>query len=101
MLRKIDAMHERFGMLPDLRCESCSNLIQGEYHDRHYRKCTVYGETRSEATDWRKKYVACGMYNKEWTGHRNVIELRNRDKAQYEPCDGQMKMEVHGGQEDS
>ena len=74
MSRKIDAMHERCGILPDKRCEDCSNLIQGDYCGIHLRKCTVYGATHSEASDWRKKYVACGMYGKEYHG-RPIIEL--------------------------
>ena len=52
ILRKIDAMHSMFGVLPDKRCEDCANLIQGDYHDRHYRKCLIYGATHCEATDW-------------------------------------------------
>ena len=89
--RKIEAMHERFGALPDKRCEECSNLIQGKYHGIHLRKCTVYGATHSAASDWRKKYVACGMYNTEYTG-RPIIELlksaaKTVDDA---PIDGQV-----------
>lgn len=34
----------------------------------YLRKCTVYGATHSEASDWRKKYEACGLYNKPWSG---------------------------------
>ena len=72
--RKIEAMHERFGALPDKRCDDCTNLIQGKYHGIHLRKCTVYGATHSAASDWRKKYVACGLYCKEYNG-RPIIEL--------------------------
>ena len=55
MIRKIDEMHRRFGVLQDKRCEDCSNLIKGRYHDMLLRKCLVYGATHSEASDWRKK----------------------------------------------
>lgn len=74
MRRKIEAMHDLFGVLSDKRCEDCSNLIQGDYHGIHLRKCIVYGATHSAATDWRKKYVACGMFDKEHTG-RTIIDL--------------------------
>ena len=92
MSRKIEAMHERFGVMPGKRCEDCSNLIQGDYRGIHLRKCTVYGATHSEASDWRKKYVACGMFGKEYNG-RPIIELlkcatRKVDKEQ--PIEGQM-----------
>ena len=93
MTRGISAMHEMFGVLPDKRCEDCANLMQGDYHGRHLRKCTVYGATHSASSDWSKKYIACGMYNREWTSPRNAMELRAKDKAQLEPCEGQMRME--------
>lgn len=89
--RKIDAMHERFGILPDKRCEDCSNLIQGDYHDRHLRKCTVYGATHSEATDWRKKYIACGMFCKDYNGRKIIDLLKSapRKVDEMQPIDGQ------------
>ena len=89
--RKIEAMHERFGIFPDKRCENCSNLIQGDYHGVHLRKCTVYGATHSEATDWRKKYVACGMYCKEYNGRKiiNLLKSEPRKVDEIQPLDGQ------------
>ena len=96
ILRKIEAMHSMFGILPEKRCEDCSNLIQGDYHDRHYRKCTVYGATHSEATDWRKKYVACGMFDQVWVG-KPIVETDRRVKSATEPCEGQITMEGEAG----
>lgn len=96
--RKIDAMHQMFGVLPDKLCENCSNLIQGDYHGIHLRKCTVYGATHSEASDWRKKYVACGMYGKEYSG-RPIIDILKCSKRDADniPVDGQMEiMEQEG-----
>lgn len=92
MSRKIDAMHLRFGVVPDKRCEDCENLIKGYCGNTFVRKCTVYGATHSEASDWRKKYVACGMYNKEYKG-RPIIELLKcapRKVDEEQPIDGQM-----------
>ena len=95
MIRKIDEMHRRFGELPGKRCEDCSNLIKGRYHDMNLRKCTVYGATHSEASDWRKKYTACGMYNKEGRGAEIIrtIGHSGMPKPPDEPIDGQIKME--------
>ena len=96
MNRKIEAMHARFGVLSDKRCEDCSNLIKGYCGNTFVRKCTVYGATHSEASDWRKKYVACGMFNKEWNGGK-IIEACKSENAknvnEIFPIDGQISME--------
>ena len=102
MTRKIDEMHRRFGIVSDKRCEDCSNLIKGRYHGMMLRKCTVYGATHSEASDWRKKYVACGMFNKEWKGTEIIRTLRHSGmpKQPEQPLEGQMdflKQEVTEG----
>ena len=104
MKRKIDLMHAYFGILPDKRCEDCSNLIKGEYHNLHLRKCTVYGATHSEASDWRKKYVACGLFNKEWNGGR-VMDIRYKESGEsieeIVPLEGQIAFwELEDGEED-
>lgn len=89
-MRKIDAMHERFGVVPGERCENCTNLIKGLYNTKFLRKCAVYGATHSEASDWRKKYVACGMFNREYNGNP-IIELVNRERKKDEaPIEGQL-----------
>ena len=96
MTRKIDEMHRRFGVLPGKRCEDCTNLIKGRYHDMILRKCTVYGATHSEATDWRKKYEACGMYNKDWPGPIMLVRtLQNSGmpKPPEEPLEGQVELD--------
>ena len=40
------------------RCGSCEQLLtRGRYF-----KCAMFGDTRSEASDWRKRWPACGRY---------------------------------------
>ena len=94
--QKIEAMHYRLGILPDKRCEDCSNLIKGYCGNTFVRKCTVYGATHSEASDWRKKYIACGMFNKEWSGN-NIIDCVKSENAKRRddlfPLEGQMTFE--------
>ncbi len=65
-----------------------------DYHDMILRKCTVYGATHSEASDWRKKYVACGMYDKEWNGVEIIRTIRHSGmpKLPEQPIDGQMDL---------
>ena len=57
-------MHEMFGYSNN-QCANCKHLITYNWRDRNYFKCEVYGDSNSEATDWRKKYIACGLFNKD------------------------------------
>ena len=92
--KKIEAMHKRFGTLPDKRCEDCSNLIKGKYHDKLLRKCTVYGATHSEASDWRMKYVACGLFNVEYHGSPIIrcTDRASKTKEIAQQIDGQISI---------
>lgn len=82
MKRKIELMHYQFGIEPGQICRDCSNLNKYRYRDYNYYKCAVYGETNSEASDWRLKYQACGMFNKEWTGSPIINLLKHGSKEQ-------------------
>ena len=59
-LRKIELMHRQFGVIEGKTCRECSNLTEHRY-DKLYRKCKIYGETSSEATDWAMRWKACGI----------------------------------------
>lgn len=61
--RKIHAMHKLYGTEWGKYCKDCSHLISGEWHDKHYHKCELYGLSHSEATDWRLSWIACGKFN--------------------------------------
>ena len=92
-LRKNALMHELFGTAPG-RCGECDHLVEGRYHDRMLRKCEVYGLTHSEASDWAKRWAACGLKNKE-TAHQNVIRMVGAEaKEPSRPLDGQIGLEV-------
>ena len=67
-IRKIDLMHREFGKEDGKLCKECSNFLRTRWRSKTYRKCAVYGDTCSEATDWKASYPACGMFNKEWSG---------------------------------
>jgi hypothetical protein len=60
-LRRIVCMHKRFGVVDDRKCKDCAFLIKQGYN-RSYYKCIKYGDTRSEATDWRLGWTACGLW---------------------------------------
>ena len=66
-IRKIDLMHKLFGF-GDGKCADCNHFRECRL-SRTYFKCAVYGETSSEASDWRKSYIACGMKNREYKGN--------------------------------
>ena len=94
-MKKIDAMHHYYGYDPlESKCEECPHLIHGRYHDRTYYKCTVYGCTHSEATDWRKSYDACGLIDHDFPEHDNrVIDiLKHQPIEKEEQLPGQISM---------
>lgn len=96
-LRKAEAMHHYYGADPAGRkCIECDHLISGEYHDKRYYKCTVYGCSHSEATDWRKGYVACGLIGQPFPeGDKRIVEVLKACRIRKEEqLEGQMRMEA-------
>lgn len=94
-LKKIDAMHHFYGYDHlDRKCADCDHLLRGEYHGRVYYKCTVYGLSHSEATDWRKNYPACGLVDHDFPEHDNrVIDiLKSKPIREEEPIPGQISV---------
>ncbi len=91
-IRKIVLMHKMFGKCEGHTCGECSNLIEGYYHDKKLRKCLVYGATHSEASDWAKRYVACGKFNTEYDG-TPIIKFVGKYRTQNGiVVDGQISM---------
>ena len=94
-LRKIKAMHHFYGCDPKGRvCIECDHLIWGEYHDKRYYKCTVYGCSHSDATDWRKSYSACGLIGKAFPdGDKRIIDILKHNPVNVEnPIEGQISI---------
>lgn len=87
---KIETMHNLYGHYDD-KCKNCMHLIKEHGYNKNYYKCEVYGISNSEATDWRLKYDACGLFNKE-TPHRNLYKVIKPMKVQV-VLDGQMEMQ--------
>jgi len=91
-VRKIDLMHKLFGFC-DGKCEECSNFREYQWNRRTYFKCAVYGETSSEASDWRKSYIACGMKNREYKGNPVIGSvIRDARGNVEEQIEGQMTL---------
>lgn len=96
--RKITAMHREYGKDIAHKCADCPNLCihaaMSSTGRTHY-KCRVYGESFSEATDWTKRWKACGMYGHPASkGDTPLFErLKHaKRKADVEPLDGQISM---------
>lgn len=91
-IRKHDLMYQLFGKTEGL-CRDCEHYLGYRHHDRTVRKCEVYGDTRSEASDWKGSAQACGLYPDKPYNGRNVIELVHGDKRKDDiQIDGQISM---------
>ena len=61
---RVAKMAARFGRGPEgATCGGCQHLQAAGYR-RTYFKCGRYGVSMSAATDWRKKWPACGAFLK-------------------------------------
>ena len=90
MIKKIELMHKLFGEVPDRKCKDCQHL-SSYTANRKYYKCEIYGNTSSEASDWRLKYTACGMIGKPEVSINPVINLwRMYNKKPEEQIEGQV-----------
>ena len=91
--RRIHAMHKRFGTCGVFRCKDCDHLLRNRPTSRICYKCELYGDTSSEATDWRLSNQACGMYNmhvdmNQWVP---VFELvKHEPNGPQPPLEGQV-----------
>lgn len=54
-------MHHEHGETPDRKCGDCANLVVREF-TKNYYKCKLYGTTGNPATDWVKRWPACGKF---------------------------------------
>lgn len=89
--RKIDAMHQYYGYGPG-RCGNCPHFITKQF-DRTYYKCRAYGDSNSEATDWRKGWTACGLIGRPfpWDETR-VVDRIAPGRPEEKPIEGQTDM---------
>lgn len=83
--RKIEAMHRFYGTDPNRGiCGDCQHLRRCEAGNHVVYKCVLYGDTASEATDWRVKWQACTLIdhdpNEDWVP---VIERLKHEPRRY------------------
>ena len=91
--RKIDAMHDAYGKSVH-KCKDCDHFVVNEF-SRRYFKCCAYGDSRSESTDWRANWTACGLFNKSIKGLVPMVDrLKHAStKSPDEQLEGQIGME--------
>lgn len=88
-----DVMRRCFGST-DAQCKTCKHLLTGEWHDKTYHKCELYGLSHSEATDWRVSEQACGMYNMHVKRSEWLPVIDRETLRHVEQIEGQVEMEI-------
>lgn len=91
MSRKINLMHELFGPHKNV-CANCTNFGRYRVGNKTVRKCSAYGLTHSEASDWNASYAACGLFGREYKGER-IINLVKPERKRECEVKGQVEME--------
>ena len=91
--RKLAAMHARFGIDESHKCKDCNHLISYTANRRWY-KCECYGNSSSEATDWRLKWIACGLFNQEYDGYpvKEILKHSPKYNNPESQVEGQMSI---------
>ncbi len=92
MLRKINKMYEMFAQDTDgHKCGECNNLEKITWRGKTYYKCRPYGKSQSESSDWRLKWDACGLFNKDYEGDIPIIKLITHETYD-DQIEGQMSL---------
>lgn len=88
--RKNFLMYKLFGFCKETgkHCKDCEHLLK-HVANRTYYKCECYGDTSSEASDWRVGSPACGLFNKPYNGNP-VIRMVTTAPDPEEQIEGQM-----------
>lgn len=90
MKRKNDLMYSMFGKKSGEKCKTCKHLKGGI---NEYRKCRIYGQSASEATDWALSWDACGLWNRNYKGDIPLVNLvKGGRKAKEIQIAGQMNI---------
>lgn len=66
--KQLSVMWRKFGRRESQKCGTCRHLIVHGGNTSYYFKCEYYGITSGAATDWRKKWIACGQWEKKDDG---------------------------------
>jgi hypothetical protein len=84
-------MHQLYGTNAGHICGECCNFFEHRY-DKKYFKCSVYGDSSSEATDWRKSYVACGHFGRKANSYLRPTKVYVKPEPVIEILEGQISI---------
>lgn len=96
MDRKIDAMHQAYGVKHGEKCKSCCNFFTQTIGNSKFNKCVMYGISFSTSTDWSSRNEACMMHNVKFNKecHRPLLEIiKHQERStgeQQEQLEGQI-----------
>ena len=89
-MKNVERMYELFGY-SEGKCKDCTYFLEYRYHNRAVRKCEIYGDTRSSASDWAGRNEACGLFpDKPYNGDREVIKINKKKQIEDSQIEGQM-----------
>lgn len=92
-MKKISAMYQWSGGADYCHtCYECRNCIKTRKGSRQVYKCLIYGNTNSEATDWKASYIACKAFNQD-PPERPLIETGISRKKGNTEIEGQMTID--------
>lgn len=63
--RRVLKMLQKYGAGPDrATCGTCQHFLRRTRYGKngHFMKCLLFGDSKSESTDWRAGWPACGKY---------------------------------------
>jgi hypothetical protein len=60
------SMHGAYGAGPkDKKCGDCFFITRDTHHNKAYFKCQIFGVTRGQGSDFRKKWPSCGSFKQK------------------------------------
>lgn len=79
--RSIETMYDIYDMYQHGEgrfgyCGDCCNYQSARYRGKTYRKCALYGATKSTSTDWVSRWAACGRFDIPCDESRIPLEKR-------------------------
>lgn len=94
-MRKISAMYKWSGGTDYAHtCHECKNCVKMVKASKNIYKCLVYGNTNSEASDWKASYIACKHFNGP-VPERSVLKgIHFKKEEKEKEIEGQLSLDL-------